>query len=142
MAKMRVIGLFFGLMLVTTLTLIAGCQPPGPVRPTLGTVTGTVTMDGKPLADVLVTFEPQAGGRQSMGTTNAQGVYELTYDVETKGAVVGSHRVTVTTPGVSEAPDPSGEAKDPVPAKYNTESTLVEEVKAGANTIDLELTSS
>ena len=40
----------------------AGCGEGAPSdTPELGSVTGTVTMDGKPLANVTVTFEPETG---------------------------------------------------------------------------------
>jgi len=127
----------------------------------LGQVSGKVTMDGEPLPNVMVTFVPQAGGRSSTGTTNAAGEYELVYVGET-GAEIGTHKVSVKSlaapaEAVAETSSDSaayeaqalGSASDydnattteKIPAKYNTETTLVEEVKPGSNTINLELTS-
>lgn len=51
----------------------------------LGTVTGTVHLDGQPLADAVVTFYPQGvdpaagGGGASYGRTDETGAYELQY---------------------------------------------------------------
>ncbi|MCH5372786.1 MAG: carboxypeptidase-like regulatory domain-containing protein [Planctomycetes bacterium] len=137
----------------------AGCGPKGPE---LGTVTGQVTMDGQPLANVLVTFVPEQGGRAATGTTDADGRYQLMY-IDRLGALPGKHRVSVKTlpkttaastgkmseeeyeKAAAGAMDPSAydqaKVEEPIPARYNTETELVEEVKAGENVIDLKLTS-
>ena len=143
MRMQRRIDWCFGFLVVTMIAFISGCGAASD-QPELGTVHGVVTMDGKPLANVIVAFEPVAGGRASMGKTDAEGSYELVYSADAKGAVVGSHRVTITaeTGATDEEPDPSKEAENTIPAKYSTETTLNKEVKAGDNTIDFELTSS
>lgn len=108
-------------------------------QPDLGAVSGVVSMDGQPLADVVVTFNP-AQGRPSIGKTDSTGKYELGYLRDTKGAMIGTHTVTITTP--QEGPTPPGQTyKDPIPAKYNSKTTLKEDVKAGDNTINFELVS-
>lgn len=99
-------------------------------------------MDGQPLPGVIVGFEPQgvSVGGPSNGRTDDQGHYELTYSNGTKGAIIGTHKVTITTP--TEGPPPPGQKyKDPIPARYNSASELSQEVQAGANVIDLELSS-
>ncbi|QDS86444.1 hypothetical protein EC9_06060 [Rosistilla ulvae] len=131
-------------ILLATLLLIvsAGCGGgSGLVMPETGEVEGIVTMDGQPLPNVSVVFQPQDDpqARASMGVTDEQGHYTLTYHTDKQGALIGSHKVSITTP--SDAPDPSGQAKDPIPAKYNSKSELVVEVQAGSNDIPLELTS-
>ncbi|QDV66798.1 hypothetical protein Poly24_04860 [Rosistilla carotiformis] len=130
--------------LVAILLLIAsvGCgRSSGLVMPETGEVEGIVTMDGQPLPNVSVIFQPQDDpqARASMGVTDAQGHYTLSYHTDKQGALIGSHKVSVTTP--TDAPDPSGQAEDPIPAKYNSKSELVVEVQAGSNDIPLELTS-
>lgn len=128
------------LLSVAPLLLCVGCGGGGASdQPDLGTVSGEVKMDGQPLANVTVTFEP-AQGRPSVGKTDESGKYELGYLNDIKGAVIGSHTVSISTP--QEAPTPAGQTyKDPIPAKYNSKTTLKEEVKAGENTINFELTS-
>lgn len=144
-----------------TCLAIVGCGDSGPE---LGRVTGTVTMDGQPLANALVTFVPEAGGRSSTGTTDSSGNYTLIY-ADKKGALIGRHKVSVTTiqtvddeVDMSEIPsdDPryaelmakgedaynEAQVTEPIPAKYNTNSELAEEVSSGSNTINLDLTSS
>ncbi|QDU52918.1 carboxypeptidase-like regulatory domain-containing protein [Gimesia panareensis] len=122
------------------LCLTVGCGgSAGSDQPDLGSVTGVVTMDGEPLSNVSVTFTPTEG-RPSNGVTDETGKYVLGYLRDTQGAVIGTHQVSITTP--QDAPTPPGQKyKDPIPAKYNTETTLTEEVKAGDNTIDFKLES-
>lgn len=117
----------------------AGCGGGSSDMPELGTVTGTVTMDGQPLANVTVTFKPDSGSI-SVGRTDEQGHYKLGYNETEKGAKVGKHTVRITTP--SDEPGPGGDApKDPIPAKYNEQSELSADVKAGSNEFNFDLTS-
>src|ERR1700722_10658519 len=65
-------------------------------------VKGKVTLEGVPLAGVLVTFYPDTEGTQGLpytrATTDEAGMYELA-DAEGKpGAVVGKCRVVVAWP--------------------------------------------
>src|SRR5262245_25108766 len=75
-------------------------------------VSGKVTLNGKPLANAKVTFQPiGTGGKEagpaSVGETNAAGEYTLTMIRKGgAGAVVGKHRVTITALQ-GPAPDPS-----------------------------------
>lgn len=121
--------------------ILSGCGGSGLHMPETGSVEGVVTMDGNPLPNVSVVFQPQgdATARPSMGVTDDQGHYSLSYHTDKEGALIGTHKVSVTTP--TDAPDPSGQAKDPIPAKYNTATELTVEVKAGSNEIPLELSS-
>jgi hypothetical protein len=58
-------------------------------------VSGKVTVQGQPLADILVTFEPLDDGIGSTGTTDAEGRYTLQFvDNDQDGAVPGKHQVT------------------------------------------------
>jgi hypothetical protein len=140
--------------------MFSGCGESGPP---MGTVTGTVTLDDKPMPNLMVVFVPKAGGQTSTATTNSEGKYEL-LGANSKGALVGLHTVSITTVREAAAPgpdfsnipsdsadyakqgDPSQYAKaaqwkELIPEKYNAKTELVEEVKAGANTIDLILKS-
>jgi len=89
-------------------------------RPELGLVRGKVTFDGAPLAEAFVVFTPLAGGRQSSGFTNQDGIYELNYLRDIKGAKIGAHRVAVAT-----ATEMSAER---LPARYHSETTLEAEL--------------
>jgi len=113
----------------------------------LGKVTGTVTLDGEPLANALLTFVPDSG-RSSVGTTDSAGFYRLKYTGDSEGAVLGEHKVIIESLAAVDGgfSDPSVErsnakAVERIPRKYNAQSSLRREVTAGSNTIDFELDS-
>ena len=117
-----------------------GCSSGTPGNlPNLSPVTGTVTLDGKPLADAYVNFAPE-NARPSSGQTDADGVFTLTFNDQLDGAAVGTHKVTITTRMVPSLP--TAAPPPPVPPRYNINSELTATVKSGDNTIDFELTSS
>ena len=130
-------------MLLLTIGLIVGLTGCGQdTGPALGNVTGTVTLDGKPLPEASVTFYPADDGRPSQGTTDENGKYTLRFTGTKEGAMVGQHSVQV------EVGVPMGESDTPpapkgpqLPAKYNKNTELTAEVKRGSNTIDFDLTS-
>jgi hypothetical protein len=111
---------------------IAGCSRGD--RPELTEVQGIVTLDGKPLPRATVIFQPMNGGRSSRGLTDSQGKYRLLYLRDIEGAILGSHKVTITT--VTE-----DDRKEILPARYNKQTTLAADVKAGKNQRDFQLTS-
>ena len=101
------------------LIVAAGCSGAPADQPELGLVSGTVTLDGQPLPEAYVTFTPKKG-RSSSGITDGAGHYELFYTGDTKGAMIGRHKVDIRT-------IPDGDpnvAAEKVPAKYNTETEL------------------
>ena len=134
---------------------LCGCGS-GSDQPELGEVTGTITMDGKPLAATIVVFSPD-NGRPARGRTDAEGKYELTYIGETRGAKIGHHRVEIAPneegedeseieaanagENVSAPPSPVKPEKTKVPSRYNTDSVLEADVKAGENVFDFKLES-
>ncbi|MBA3316252.1 MAG: carboxypeptidase regulatory-like domain-containing protein [Planctomycetota bacterium] len=101
-------------------------------------MTGTVTMDGKPLPQALVRFLPQDGvvNRPSTGVTEIDGTYRLLYSAREEGAVVGPAKIEISTGDPEQPMYP-----ETVPAKYNAETTLSREVEAGSNVFDFELES-
>jgi hypothetical protein len=123
--------------------------------PLLGQVTGRVTLDGEPLRNALVQFQPTYG-RSSFGETDDNGNYTLLYMPAKPGAILGSHTVRVTTS--QEVPvkqdvklDEGGSSRSVAPVvqltkerlhpRYNVNSILHKTVESGHNTIDLELKS-
>ena len=131
--------------------LVGGCaRKPDPV---LVPASGVVTLDGKPLAHVLVRFTPTERGLSaawiSEGTTDDLGRYELVSPMG-PGAVVGTHRVTVSEGGVpDEIRDDQGKVAAwlgklvgrPLPGRYGTIATSPLEVAVGPSvgTLDLVL---
>ena len=59
-------------------------------------VTGTVTFQGKPLAQAIVTFSPKEGQPVAFGTTNDKGEFTLTTYTAGDGAAAGSYGVLVS----------------------------------------------
>lgn len=119
-------------ILVAAAALATGCGRRD--VPPLGLVTGTVTLDGSPLADTLVLFTPEGPGRTSQAVTDAAGRYHLAYLRDIAGANVGRHVVRITT-----ATEEHG-GHERLPARYHRRSELVADVQPGDNTIDFPLT--
>jgi len=138
----------FCCLMAASLIMLSGCGGASDT-PEMGYVTGTVKMDGKPLKNALVTFRPQdhETARQSVGTTDEQGFYELKYSLRETGAMLGKHQVTISTAGMASGEygadgEGSGQTGEKVPAQYNVKSELTAVVEPGTQTIDfLDLTS-
>ena len=70
---------------------LSGC---GPSYPETIPVTGSVSLDGKPVAGAAVVFTPEEG-HLATGTTDGSGQFELSTFQLGDGALPGKHRVTV-----------------------------------------------
>ena len=128
---------------------VAGCGR----KPPLAEVEGTVRLDGRPLADVLVCFLPEpdkgASGPRSVAVSDADGHYRLRCDDQRDGAVLGWHRVFFEdmTLYLASRQDGAGGARPALvsrlPPRYTTGTwtPFSFEVKAGAQVIDLDLKS-
>lgn len=121
--------------------LVLGCGGPKAAQ-----VSGRITLDGKPLANGRVNFQPMGEslttGIGSYGRTDANGEYTLTLiDDSSPGAFVGKHRVAISA--YDREPDPNDDRKkgspDRVPRKYNMDSELTFEVQPGPNRADFDL---
>lgn len=123
-----------------SVALLLGCG--GGEGPELGSVEGTVTLDGDPLPNATVTFTPRDGGRLSIGITDDDGHYELKHTPSRDGALIGKHRVTITTASSKTGADGNDiEIPEKLPANYNAETELERDVEAGSNEFDFELDS-
>jgi hypothetical protein len=129
----------------------AGC---GGGKVSYAPVSGRVTMDGKPLANVHVQYQPMASegnnnpGPGSYGATDADGRYTLkisSQQVQGDGAVIGKHRVSIGTILEGEGKIPTDRSlgsedgtplagKEIIPERYNQNSTLTMDVPAGGRT--------
>lgn len=122
----------WGSRLALCAILLGGCRDTGD-RPPLGQVSGTVTLDGEPLAGVIVMFKPDSG-RPATGETDGAGKYVLVYRYGVNGAKIGPNTISFSWP--------TGESgSQSIPDKYGAKTTLKEDVKAGRNTFDFALTS-
>jgi hypothetical protein len=116
---------------VILMACLAGC---GKTGPELAPVTGRITLDGQPLENADIVFQPDGSKPPSTGRTSADGRYELAYKRGVMGGMIGSNtvRITISPEVVSNPPS--------IPARYNTESELKKEVKSGQNEFNFDLT--
>jgi len=115
--------------------LLGGCSSKPSGLPAIAPVSGTVTMDGQPLASATVVFESQSG-HTAFGSTDAAGRYDLVAAGRSRGAIIGPNKVRIKSR--TDAP-PGPDWKDPIPARYNAATELSADVVAGRNTIDFPL---
>jgi hypothetical protein len=105
-------------------------------------VTGTVKLDGTPLPDAEVEFEPKGGGRPSIATTDKDGRFTLQFTRDEEGAMAGDYIVRITTATSEVVPDGEDiEIPEKVPPKYNIESELEVTVESGENDFPFDLES-
>lgn len=133
---------FYQWTFVAILAFLSGCG--SGTGPQLGTVTGTITLNGEPAAGVHVTFIPEDSGSPSYGGTDEDGVYRLMFNQKRVGAELGRHKVVIQTP--EPQTDDSGNLLQPlpslkVPGKYQQPGVLTAEVSPGHNEVDFELDS-
>jgi len=128
------------LLLAGMLGITAGCQDGNQAE--TGEVYGTVTLDGDPLPHAQVQFQPEEGGRPSIGRTDKKGRYELRFNRDRNGALLGKHRVRISTKDTVD----DGEIPEQVPARYNLKADrnpeMLREVEPGRTKINFELTTS
>jgi hypothetical protein len=108
--------------LLTLVLALPGCSESGPP---LGTVSGTVTLDGRPLEGAAIVFSPKAqavDAGSSSGKTGQDGKYALEFGSSRKGAYLGEHSVIIEHKSYFKADHPAT-------------------VKEGKNSIDFTLTS-
>jgi hypothetical protein len=122
--------------------------------PAMAPVSGVVTLDGAPLADAVVTFQPKAvggnmyPGQSSQGKTDQNGRYSLEIIGTGSGAILGPNRVQISAFLTGKGGDPASDRpgaqtlpKNRVPAKYNEQSTLEFDVPpGGTSSADFKLT--
>ncbi len=108
------------------LALAAGCDS----GPELAPVTGVVTHRGQPLAGANVMFAPE-NGIPAGATTGEDGRFELVANDGRKGAIPGTHRVSIVKPSPEPPPPLGGSATPPPPPAPPLEHHTVVEVQAG-----------
>lgn len=140
-------------ILCLCLAMACGCGGGNKKRPPLGKVAGKVLYKGAPVPNVNVTFMTEGAPRAGSGTTNINGEFQLTTYDTNDGAIVGTHKVTVTQPApAATAPmsvsdlatkgAPPAPKETAIPPKYSDPKTtpLTNTVDAGKNDITIELT--
>ena len=129
-----------GVSLIGIIVLLAvGCGGPG--YP-LAKVSGTVSMNGKPLPGAILMFSPSEGqpGPSSSGKSDSEGNFELmTIDLDHPGAVPGQHRVTITTATASGDDERAKISREIVPPKYRDGSFKFEVPTEGTEVANIEI---
>jgi hypothetical protein len=118
------------MLIVVSALLLAACAADGPE---LGSVSGTVKMDGQPVPHAQLSFEPEGPGRAATGLANEKGEYTLEYSPTAEGALVGPVIVRISTL--------TADRPETIPPKYNSKSELKRQVESGSNQFDFELES-
>jgi hypothetical protein len=133
---------------VWIILITAGCGgSPFRVQP----VSGVVTLDGVALPNARLSFQPRRAGDAvvagpgSYGTTDANGRYQLRTLDGQRGAVVGTHDVTISTYQAKADPandEPTVETPEKVPPRYFQPGVLTFVVPAtGSNSANFHLVS-
>lgn len=124
------------LLCLTALTL--GCNERA------ATVYGSVTLNGEPLTQGMVTFHPQGAGRPGYGPIAVDGSYSI-HTSDGDGIAPGRYEVTVVAlQPPTPAADPYGmpsPGESITPRRYASAQTsdLTADVRAGANRLDFSL---
>ena len=124
---------------ISAVLIVAGCGSRISVAP----VSGTVTLDGQPLANAHVLFQPVAtSGKTNVGTgsyamTDGSGSFSLRQaDTDQPGAVVGQHRVEISYKVETDDRDPKTRPPPKsLPPRYNRESELQFQVERGGSKV-------
>ena len=132
---MMMTGLLWrGLAVAAALATFAGCGPGIKVAP----VSGVVTLDGKPLANAHLAFQPQAAkgtvnaGTGSYAISDANGASACDWPIRTGQGPWSPVIVWKSTCGMR--PTTGSRTRPPqktLPVKYNRDSVLTFEVTAG-----------
>lgn len=159
-----------GLAVATLLLMAVGCGGPPSAdysKVDLLSVDGTVTLDGEPLANAVITFENPEDSTFAYALTDASGGYQLRFDSVMMGCTPGTKVVRISTtrriPGLNGGEEGAGEGEgdlgegemgeeggearvsgsggEQVPSQYNRESELEVEVSSGNQHFDFDLVS-
>lgn len=138
---MRIFG---GFKRTTALVIVAivciGCGAGDELLKKRASVSGKVTLDGTPVDDGRIVFTPTGTEGSVAGAEIKAGAYSIPRE---QGPVAGPHKVMITamrkTGQQREAPVPAPPGQkidvkvESIPEKYNVQSTLTADLKAGAN---------
>jgi hypothetical protein len=108
-----------------------------------GSVSGTVTLDGKPVADGAVTFVKTEGEQVREGAVIKAGAFVAKmppgkYRIELTGKKSAGTRVQKGFDGKDETIEMTEEL---FPERYNVKSELIRDIPAGGSTLELKLES-
>lgn len=131
--------------LILGLVFVAGCKKDYGVE--LYRVTGTVTLDEKPLSGASVQYRPDIKGdvvapRGGVGYTDDNGKYIMLFR-DTRGCPAGRFHVVITTYSESQVPGKSS-GTERVPKKYRGSDSILSATVTpdGDNVFDFDLKTS
>lgn len=116
---------------------ILGCTAQKDSGPPRHLVTGSVTLDGKPLPEGRISFDSPTDASQGIPPTSGE-IKDGQYSVETtpgEKTVRISHRVQAGQDQITKEPI----MKESIPAKFNKNSDLKTTITDGENKADFEL---
>lgn len=131
-------------------TLLVGCGPQGPDLGPFGLVSGSVSYQGKPISQGMITFQCPQSGQVATANLQSDGSYAMRLN-DRDGLPLGDYRICIRPPlTVNQESDPSKMRRnnlyDPtvskdIPMKYRYEhsSGLTATVEEGDNRFDFDL---
>ncbi len=128
------------LALGSILLFVAGCGGSGNA-----TVKGTVTFDNTPVDEGSISFFPEPGTESRKASAAiVNGAFEIPAE---RGPTAGTFKIEISwmkktgrkTPSADPGMGDLDERKEAIPVKYNSDSTLVRDIVAGANRLEFNL---
>jgi hypothetical protein len=139
---MRRFAHLFGLVSsLTVLCALAGCAN----SQNRQEITGEVRLNGVPIEDGVIQFEPLDGQPSGDGAQIIKGAYKIPAD---KGLAPGRYKIMIVAgnsmDGAGDASPDSPHAgkkqwREKVPPEYNEKSNVVREVTSGTNRFDFDI---
>jgi hypothetical protein len=125
--------------LAAAVLAISGCSQ----GPATGTVTGEVTLDGKPLPKGHLEFTPLDGEGQTGGIMIAEGKFSGPIPVAKMRVKIHAPKPSGKKYKAYDTPDSPWEEDvvEALPARYNDQSDMTLDVKRGSQTVKYELKS-
>jgi hypothetical protein len=128
------------LILFVSVLLISGCFQNSGAK--VIPVTGTITKNGQPLAEVRIEFSKTDTGAMSFAETDTEGRFTLTHTHGKSGAEPGKYRVSVFQKG-KPIPLPTGKKLEDIPEELrNQTSPDVPITNSDKSPIEIEITDS
>lgn len=117
--------------------IFAGCNR----GPAMGKISGEVTMDGQPLKEGRILFTPEDGQGQTGGGTIADGKFLVEVRPAKMKVQINASKVVGKRPAYEGVPNSPMDdiVQEIIPKRYNDQTELKQDVKAGPQTVKFEL---
>lgn len=130
----RAVGVF--LVSTALACVLSGCQR----GPEVGTVKGTIALDGRPVEGGIVRFVPADGNSQPADCVITDGAYTVTMPLGEKKVEIFWAKSASDAP-IDTASQGNEKIVQMIPAKYNTQTTLTHTIVKGEAQQDFALSS-